>query len=74
MFKTFLWKEFKELKRDKKVLIGSVILPLIIFPILGVVVFASQLSTPVFSVVVLDPTLNPTPKCWRASFNGRAER
>jgi ABC-2 type transport system permease protein len=62
LFKTFLWKEFKELKRDKKVLIGSVILPLIIFPILGVVVFASQLSTPVFSVVVLDPHAEPYAK------------
>jgi ABC-2 type transport system permease protein len=36
-FTTILFKELKELMRDPKILIGMVVLPLIMFPILGLV-------------------------------------
>ena len=36
-FITILIKELKELMRDPKILIGMIVLPLIIFPVLGLV-------------------------------------
>ena len=36
-FTTILLKELKELMRDPKILIGMIILPLIMFPIMGIV-------------------------------------
>src|SRR3989304_3109603 len=36
-FTTILLKELKELMRDPKILIGMIVLPLIMFPILGLV-------------------------------------
>ena len=36
-FTTILVKELKELMRDPKILIGMIVLPLIMFPILGLV-------------------------------------
>jgi ABC-2 type transport system permease protein len=42
-FSTILVKELKELVRDPKILIGMIVLPLIIFPVLGAVLgYASQ--------------------------------
>jgi ABC-2 type transport system permease protein len=42
-FKTILIKELKELIRDPKILIGIIIVPLIMFPILGLVIgYATQ--------------------------------
>ena len=36
-FTTILLKELKELMRDPKILIGMIVLPLIMFPVLGLV-------------------------------------
>ena len=36
-FTTILVKELKELMRDPKILIGMIVLPLVIFPVLGLV-------------------------------------
>ena len=36
-FKTILIKELKELIRDPKILIGMIVVPLVMFPILGLV-------------------------------------
>ena len=36
-FTTILVKELKELMRDPKILIGMIVLPLIMFPVLGLV-------------------------------------
>ncbi len=42
-FTTILVKELKELMRDPKILIGMIVLPLIMFPVLGLVMgFAVQ--------------------------------
>jgi ABC-2 type transport system permease protein len=42
-FQTILIKELKELIRDPKILLGMIILPLIMFPVLGIVVgYAAQ--------------------------------
>ena len=42
-FTTILFKELKELMRDPKILVGMIVLPLIMFPILGLVMgFAVQ--------------------------------
>ena len=36
-FTTILLKELKELMRDPKILIGMIVLPLIMFPVMGLV-------------------------------------
>ena len=36
-FTTILLKELKELMRDPKILVGMIVLPLIMFPVLGLV-------------------------------------
>jgi ABC-2 type transport system permease protein len=36
-FSTILLKELKELMRDPKILIGMIVLPLVMFPVLGLV-------------------------------------
>ena len=36
-FTTILVKELKELMRDPKILIGMIVLPLVIFPVMGLV-------------------------------------
>ena len=41
-FKTILLKELKELIRDPKILIGMIVLPLIMFPVLGLVIGYAQ--------------------------------
>src|SRR4030065_1467563 len=42
-FSTILIKELKELMRDPKILIGMIVLPLVMFPVLGLVMgFAVQ--------------------------------
>jgi ABC-2 type transport system permease protein len=41
-FKTILLKELKELIRDPKILIGMIVLPLIMFPVLGLVMGYAQ--------------------------------
>ena len=42
-FSTILMKELKELIRDPKILIGMIVVPLIMFPVLGAVLgYASQ--------------------------------
>ncbi|HLN89017.1 MAG TPA: hypothetical protein VK253_03020, partial [Candidatus Binatia bacterium] len=44
-FTTILIKELKELMRDPKILVGMIVLPLIMFPILGLVMgYAVQSS------------------------------
>ena len=45
-FTTILVKELKELMRDPKILIGMIVLPLIMFPVLGLVMgYAAQTAT-----------------------------
>jgi ABC-2 type transport system permease protein len=45
-FTTILIKELKELMRDPKILIGMIVLPLIMFPVLGLVMgYAAQTAT-----------------------------
>jgi ABC-2 type transport system permease protein len=55
LLKVYLWKESLELKRDKKVILASVLLPLVVFPIIGLVIFATESTTPVFALVIQDP-------------------
>jgi len=57
-FTTILIKELKELMRDPKILIGMIVLPLIMFPVLGLVmgyaVQTAQTETQRTTLLVID--------------------
>ena len=55
MLRVFLWKETRELMRDKKTILATVLLPFVMFPLIGLLLLSSSLSPTVVSIVVDDP-------------------
>ena len=52
MIKTVLKKEFIDLKRDRKLVLGSIILPFILLPLIGIILYASlAVSPPIIEIV-----------------------
>jgi ABC-2 type transport system permease protein len=70
-FTTILFKELKELMRDPKILIGMIVLPLIMFPVLGLVmgyaVQTAQSEAQRATLLVVDNDQNET---WSNAFVG----
>ncbi|MEJ2775456.1 ABC transporter permease [Sulfolobaceae archaeon RB850M] len=60
MLRTFLWKELKELRRDKKLLLSTIILPFILLPIIGVILYASVSAQPPI-IAVINENANNSP-------------
>ncbi|TRM86096.1 ABC transporter permease, partial [Sulfolobus sp. A20-N-G8] len=46
MIRIILRKELLDIKRDRKLLLGSIILPLILLPLIGVILYASVAASP----------------------------
>ncbi|MFP3217849.1 MAG: ABC transporter permease subunit [Acidianus sp.] len=46
MMKDLIKKEWTDVKRDRKLLLGSILLPLILLPLIGVILFAAIVSQP----------------------------
>ncbi|BCU69545.1 ABC transporter permease [Stygiolobus caldivivus] len=60
MIRVFLAKEFTEIKRDKKLLLSTIILPFILLPVVGIVLYASvSAQPPVISVINQNPLNSP---------------
>jgi ABC-2 type transport system permease protein len=52
MLKTMIKKEIMDLRRDRKLLLGAIILPLILLPLIGIILYASiAVSPPVIEIV-----------------------
>lgn len=58
MIRVFLAKEFTEIKRDKKLLLSTIILPFILLPIVGIVLYASVSAQPPVIAVINHNPLN----------------
>ena len=55
MLRVFLWKETRELMRDKKTILATVLLPFVMFPLIGLLLLSSSLSPTIVAIVVDDP-------------------
>ncbi|QGA53545.1 ABC transporter permease [Sulfolobus sp. E5-1-F] len=52
MLKTMIKKEILDLKRDRKLVLGAIILPFILLPLIGIILYASvAVSPPVIEIV-----------------------
>ncbi|BDB98876.1 ABC transporter permease [Saccharolobus caldissimus] len=52
MIRTVLKKELLDIKRDKKLILGSIILPFILLPLIGIILYASvAVSPPVIEII-----------------------
>ena len=56
MLRVFLWKETRELMRDKKTILATVLLPFFMFPLIGLLLLSTSLSPTVVSIIVEDPS------------------
>ena len=60
MLRTFLNKELLEIKRDKKLLISSILLPFILLPLIGIILYASvSAQPPIIAVINQNPENTP---------------
>ena len=60
MLKIFLSKELMEIRRDKKLLFSSILLPFILLPLIGIILYASvSAQPPVIAVINQNPANNP---------------
>ncbi|MBP1357087.1 MAG: ABC transporter permease, partial [Sulfolobus sp.] len=57
MLRVFLSKELTEIKRDKKLLFSTILLPFILLPLIGIILYASVSAQPPIIAV-----LNENPK------------
>jgi ABC-2 type transport system permease protein len=73
-FTTILVKELKELMRDPKILIGMIVLPLIIFPVIGLVlgyaVESAQEQAQRATLLVINNDFNIDGEDWSQTFIG----
>ncbi len=46
MLRYLLSKEWIDIKRDRKLILGSIILPLLLLPLIGIIIFAAAISQP----------------------------
>jgi ABC-2 type transport system permease protein len=73
-FTTILVKELKELMRDPKILIGMIVLPLIIFPVIGLVlgyaVESAQEQAQRATLLVINNDVNIDGEDWSQTFIG----
>jgi len=46
MLRYLLSKEWLDVKRDRKLILGSIILPLLLLPLIGIIIFAAAVSQP----------------------------
>lgn len=51
-FKAIIWKEVKDLIRDKKTLLTAIIMPALLLPLMGLLLLAAQKSVPVRVVII----------------------
>ncbi|MEM3244984.1 MAG: ABC transporter permease, partial [Metallosphaera sp.] len=58
MLSDLLRKEWLDLKRDKKILLASILLPLFLLPLIGVVIYASFISQPPVVGIVNNESYN----------------
>lgn len=58
MLKVFLSKELLEIKRDKKLLLSTIILPFILLPLIGIILYASVSAQPPVIAIVNNNTNN----------------
>ena len=56
MLRVFIWKEAKELARDKKTVLASIILPFVMFPLIGLLLLSSSVSPTIVAIIVQDPS------------------
>jgi ABC-2 type transport system permease protein len=77
-FATILVKELKELMRDPKILIGMIVLPLVIFPVLGLVlgyaVESAQEQAQRATLLVVNNDVNVNGEDWGQNFIGYLNR
>jgi len=60
MLKIFLSKELMEIRRDKKLLLSSILLPFILLPLIGIILYASvSAQPPVIAVINQNPANTP---------------
>jgi len=60
MLKIFLGKELMEIRRDKKLLLSSILLPFILLPLIGIILYASvSAQPPVIAVINQNPANTP---------------
>jgi len=60
MLKIFLNKELLEIRRDKKLLISSILLPFILLPLIGIILYASvSAQPPIIAVINQNPENTP---------------
>lgn len=60
MLLDILKKEWIDVKRDKKLLLGSIILPLLLLPLIGIILFAATVSQPP-KISIINENVNNTP-------------
>ncbi|NON62866.1 ABC transporter permease [Acidianus sp. DSM 29099] len=53
-----LRKEWIDIKRDKKLVLGSVVLPLLLLPLIGIIIFAATVSQPPTVDIINNSPLN----------------
>ncbi|BFH73601.1 ABC transporter permease [Sulfurisphaera javensis] len=58
MLKTFLMKEITEIKRDKKLLLSTILLPFILLPLIGIILYASVAAQPPVIAILNNNTAN----------------
>jgi len=58
MLKTFINKELLEIRRDKKLLLSSILLPFILLPLIGVILYASVSAQPPIIAVINNNSAN----------------
>ena len=58
MIKTFINKELLEIRRDKKLLLSSILLPFILLPLIGVILYASVSAQPPIIAVINNNSAN----------------
>lgn len=60
MIRTVLKKELLDIKRDKKLILGSIILPFILLPLIGIILYASvTVSPPVIEIINYNQSNTP---------------
>ncbi|ARM75120.1 ABC transporter permease [Acidianus manzaensis] len=59
MIKNLIKKEWLDIKRDRKLLLGSIILPLILLPLVGIILFAATVYQPP-TVDIVNQNVNNT--------------
>ncbi|UXD22346.1 hypothetical protein IPA_03735 [Ignicoccus pacificus DSM 13166] len=68
--KAIVWKEIKDLSRDRKTLLTAIIMPALLLPLMGLLLIAAQKTVPVYVVIVNEDKGMNVPSMLTGSFLG----